>query len=108
MEFIKSHLIEILLSAAAVVCAFILIKKGYKQRAKNILLSLVATAEKNWGAGTGAIKFSSVVGAIYEKLPFVKLFLSEQTISALIEDSVEALKKYLGGESDEKNGDLLK
>ncbi|MBQ9511252.1 MAG: hypothetical protein IJR55_06125 [Clostridia bacterium] len=106
MEFIKSHIVEILLSAAAVVCAFILIKRGYKQRAKDILLSLVAAAERKWGAGTGEIKFSSVIGAIYEKLPFVKLFLSEKTLSTLIEDAVDALKKYLYGESNEKNGDL--
>ena len=105
MEFIKAHAVEILLSAAAIVCAIVLISRGYKDRAKSILLSLVATAERVWGAGTGEIKFSAVTEALYEKLPFVKLFLSKRTLSCLIEEAVTTLKKYLNGGNIAQNGD---
>ena len=97
MEFIKSHAAELLLAAAAVVCAIVLVSKGYKERAKSILLSLVAAAEREWGSGTGPIKFSAVTEALYEKLPFIKIFVSESTLSYLIEEAVQTLKKYLDG-----------
>ncbi len=81
-------------------CAGLLIikKRGLSSRAKKILLGLVAEAEVLFGAGTGSVKFSAVLGRLYAALPATVQFLfSEETVASWIEDAVAALKS-LGDE----------
>ena len=71
-------------------------KKGYKKQVKEILLVLVIQAEKAWGRGTGAVKFSEV----YNKLPtIVTLLFTRNDIEQMINDSVEQMKKYIESNS---------
>ena len=71
-------------------------KKGYKKQVKEILLVLVIQAEKAWGRGTGAVKFSEV----YNKLPtIVTLLFTRNDIEQMINDSVEQMKRYIESNS---------
>ena len=71
-------------------------KKGYRKQVREILLILVIQAEKAWGSGTGAIKFSEV----YNKLPtIVTLLFSKNDIEQMINDAVEQMKKYIESNS---------
>lgn len=82
--------------------AVYLARRGLSDRAKRILLGLVAEAEAYFGAGTGAIKLSSVLGKLYAAMPPLLQFLfRRETIEDWIEEAVDALKQYLGdGESE--------
>lgn len=67
-------------------------KKGYKKQVKEILLVLVIQAEKAWGSGTGAVKFSYV----YSRLPvIVTILFSKSDIEKMINDTVEHMKEYI-------------
>ena len=71
-------------------------KKGYKKQVKEILLVLVIQAEKAWGRGTGAVKFSEV----YNKLPtIVTLLFTRNDIEQMINDAVEQMKRYIESNS---------
>lgn len=74
------------LICAIIVCVF-LARKGQISKIKEIILSLVVNAEITYGGGTGKIKKSSVITAIYNMLPsWAKLLISGTTISKLVED----------------------
>lgn len=67
-------------------------KRGYKKQVKQILLVLVIQAEKAWGSGTGAVKFSQV----YSQLPtIITIFFSKNEIEIMINETVEYMKHYL-------------
>lgn len=67
-------------------------KKGYKKQVKEILLLLVIQAEKTWGSGTGAVKFSQV----YNKLPtIVTVLFTKNDIEQMINEAVEHMKNYI-------------
>ena len=67
-------------------------KKGYKKQVKEILLVLVIQAEKAWGSGTGAVKFSYV----YSRLPvIITILFTRNEIEKMINDTVDKMKAYL-------------
>lgn len=67
-------------------------KRGYRKQVKQILLVLVIQAEKVWGSGTGAVKFSQV----YSQLPtIITLLFSKSEIEIMINETVEYMKSYL-------------
>ena len=71
-------------------------KKGYRKQVREILLILVIQAEKAWGRGTGAVKFSEV----YNKLPtIVTLLFTRNDIEQMINDAVEQMKRYIESNS---------
>ena len=71
-------------------------RKGYRKQVREILLILVIQAEKAWGRGTGAVKFSEV----YNKLPtIVTLLFTRNDIEQMINDSVEQMKRYIESNS---------
>ena len=71
-------------------------RKGYRKQVMEILLILVIQAEKAWGRGTGAVKFSEV----YNKLPtIVTLLFTRNDIEQMINDAVEQMKKYIESNS---------
>lgn len=87
----------IILLVVFIIVAFIVaIKIGYKKQIKQLLLALVVKAEKEYGSGTGKVKFSAVCEWVYEKLPsLARLFISAKDIENLIEDAVDYMKEYL-------------
>ena len=67
--------------------------KGKKELVKKIILNLVIQAENFWGSGTGPIKFTDVMASAYEKLPWIiRFFVTTDTLTRWIEDSVEYIK----------------
>ena len=75
-------------------------KKGYRKQVREILLILVIQAEKAWGRGTGAVKFSEV----YNKLPtIVTLLFTRNDIEQMINDAVEQMKRYIESNSAVRN-----
>ena len=67
-----------------------------KKYAKQICFYLVCTAEKQFGSGTGTLKYAAVTAWLYERLPLIcKLFFTEKQIDNLIETSVQKMKEWL-------------
>jgi len=63
---------------------------------KKILLSLVIEAEQIYGSGTGKMKYNYVLGKAYSMIPSImKLFVTEQTISEMLEAAVDQLHIFL-------------
>jgi uncharacterized membrane protein (Fun14 family) len=63
---------------------------------KKILLSLVIEAEHIYGSGTGKMKYNHVLGKTYFMIPsVVKMFITEQTISEMLEVAVDQLHVFL-------------
>lgn len=96
IQFLLQHLDTILtlLSIVAVlVLGLVYITKNGRNFINAMLLSFVTIAEKEFGAGTGALKKSQVVTAVYERLPSImRLFISEATVSKLIDNAVKEAK----------------
>lgn len=86
-------ILTLLAVVAVVVLAVVYVRKNGVAFIDAMLLGLVTEAEKDFGGGTGILKKSTVVTAIYEKLPSIlRLFISEATVSRLIDEAVESAK----------------
>lgn len=58
-------------------------------------LYLVSLAEEEWGSGTGKIKFAEVYIQLKKEYPLLTLFVSEKTLTDLIENALTEMKKIL-------------
>lgn len=98
-EFIISNLPLIIVIGLILIVAIIFwfVGKGkYRNKVKQMLLSLVIEAEEKYGNGTGEIKFSYVAQKIYDIMPnWLQLIFSAQTIAKWIEEAVDKMKEYL-------------
>lgn len=82
----------LLIVAAAAVIVFASFK-GNKSVVMRILYSLVTEAEQIYGAGTGSLKLSAVVDAIYPRLPAViKIFITDATLVKWVETALATAK----------------
>ena len=89
-------IVNIVIVLIAIFSLIWLWRKGYRKQVREILLILVVQAEKAWGSGTGAVKFSEV----YNKLPtIVTLLFTRNDIEKMINDSVEQMKRYIESNS---------
>ncbi len=96
MENIILTILAALAAAGCVAAAVFFARNGLSAHAKRILLGLVAEAEAYFGAGTGAIKLSSVLGKLYAAMPpLMQILFRRETIEGWIEEAVSALKAYL-------------
>lgn len=57
--------------------------------AKSIILSLVSTAEENWGNNTGKIKRSEVIASILEKYPILQEVTNKEELEIKIDEMIE-------------------
>ncbi len=98
-QFITENMGNILtiLAVLAVAVILLFVAKGkYRKAAKQMLLALVMAAEKQFGSGTGEVKYAVVAEALYDRLPFLaQLVFTEKDISRLIEEAVDKMKKVL-------------
>ena len=93
-------IVNIAIVIVAIISLVWLWKKGYRKQVREILLILVIQAEKAWGRGTGAVKFSEV----YNKLPtIVTLLFTRNDIEQMINDAVEQMKRYIESNSAARN-----
>ena len=94
IDFILEHWDIITLVIAAVAAIVYAVFKGNKSVVMNMLFSLVTEAEKNFGAGTGALKLASVIEQVYPKLPtIIKTFITAETLVKWVEDALVLAKK---------------
>ena len=94
---------SVLVVLAFLVLVVVLIKRGETKVLKKILFNLVTQAEKQFGSGTGELKFAAVVDWIYQRIPAVmKLLFTEQDIADMIEAVLEEAKKAWGANDNLK------
>lgn len=84
----------ILLTIILIAVIIYVIKKG-KNGLYAAALYLVTVAEEEWGSKTGQIKFAEVLSSIKKTYPILTLFIREDTIKAIIEDSLTEMKHIL-------------
>lgn len=84
----------ILLTIILIAVIIYVIKKG-KNGLYAAALYLVTVAEEEWGSKTGQIKFAEVLSSIKKTYPILTLFTREDTIKAIIEDSLTEMKRIL-------------
>lgn len=94
-EFISTYWASILIVLAIVAVCVVLALRGKKQIIYKMLYVLIDEAEEQFGSGTGKVKFSYVLEAIYDKLPSViKVFVTYSTLEQWIEDALADMKEY--------------
>lgn len=84
----------ILLAIILIAVIIYVIKKG-KNGLYAAALYLVTVAEEEWGSKTGQIKFAEVLSSIKKTYPILTLFMREDTIKVIIEDSLTEMKRIL-------------
>ena len=95
IDFIATHWASILVVLAVIAVIVILALKGKKQIIYKMLYILIDEAEELFGSKTGKVKFSYVLGAIYDKLPaIIKVFVTYSTIETWIENALADMKEY--------------
>lgn len=97
IQFMAANWDSVLVVLAFLVLVVVLIKRGETKVLKKILFNLVTQAEKQFGSGTGELKFAAVADWIYQRIPAVmKLLFTEQDIADMIEAVLEEAKKAWG------------
>ena len=90
-------------SVLVVVAFLVLIKRGETKILKQILFNLVTQAEKQFGSGTGSLKYAAVADWIYQRIPAVlKLLFTSSDIEKMIEAALEEAKKAWGANENLK------
>ncbi len=90
-------IIVVSLAALAAAGLVYLLRAKLSSRAKEILLGLVAEAERRFGAGTGAIKLSSVLGELYARMPaLLQLLFPTKTLDEWVEAALAKFKEMIG------------
>lgn len=103
IQFMAANWDSVLVVLTFLVFAVVLIKHGQTKILKKILFNLVTQAEKQFGGGTGSMKFAAVADWIYQRIPAVmKLLLTEQDIADMIEAVLEEAKKAWGANDNLK------
>lgn len=103
IQFMAANWDSVLVVLAFLVLVVVLIKRGETKVLKKILFNLVTQAEKQFGSGTGELKFAAVVDWIYQRIPAVmKLLFTEQDIADMIEAVLEEAKKAWGANDNLK------
>jgi len=97
IQFMAANWDSVLVVLTFLVLVVVLIKHGQTKILKKILFNLVTQAEKQFGGGTGSMKFAAVADWIYQRIPAVlKLLFTEQDIADMIEAVLEEAKKAWG------------
>lgn len=97
IQFLAANWDSVLVVLAFLVLVAVLIKRGETKILKQILFNLVTQAEKQFGSGTGSLKYAAVADWIYQRIPAVlKLLFTEKDIADMIEAVLEEAKKAWG------------
>ena len=100
MKFLVANWDSVLVVVGFLALVAVLIKRGETKILKNILFKLVTQAEREFGSGTGTLKYAAVSDWLYQRMPAVLKFLfTEKDIDNMIE-SVLAEAKAKWGTND--------
>lgn len=93
LNLIILNLDNIVACVIMVAIVITLIKKGETKVLKEILFSLITKAEEEFGAGTGKLKYATVVDWLYERIPSVlKPLFTSKDLENLIETALTEAK----------------
>ena len=97
LAFLAANWDSVLVVVAFLALVVVLIKRGETKILKQILFNLVTQAEKQFGSGTGSLKYAAVADWIYQRIPAVlKLLFTSSDIEKMIEAALEEAKKAWG------------
>ena len=83
IQFLVANWDSVLVVLAFLVLVAVLIKRGETKILKQILFNLVTQAEKQFGSGTGSLKYAAVADWIYQRIPAILklLFTSKDMLN---------------------------
>ena len=103
LAFLAKNWDSVLVIVAFLALVVVLIKRGETKILKQILFNLVTQAEKQFGSGTGSLKYAAVADWIYQRIPAVlKLLFTSSDIEKMIEAALEEAKKAWGANENLK------
>ena len=103
LTFLATNWDSVLVVVAFLALVVVLIKRGETKILKQILFNLVTQAEKQFGSGTGSLKYAAVADWIYQRIPAVlKLLFTSSDIEKMIEAALEEAKKAWGANENLK------
>ena len=103
LTFLAKNWDSVLVVVAFLTLVVVLIKRGETKILKQILFNLVTQAEKQFGSGTGSLKYAAVADWIYQRIPAVlKLLFTSSDIEKMIEAALEEAKKAWGANENLK------
>lgn len=103
LTFLAKNWDSVLVVVAFLAVVVVLIKRGETKILKQILFTLVTQAEKQFGSGTGSLKYAAVADWIYQRIPAVlKLLFTSSDIEKMIEAALEEAKKAWGANENLK------
>lgn len=103
LTFLAKNWDSVLVVVAFLAVVVVLIKRGETKILKQILFNLVTQAEKQFGSGTGSLKYAAVADWIYQRIPAVlKLLFTSSDIEKMIEAALEEAKKAWGANENVK------
>lgn len=103
LTFLAENWDSVLVIVAFLALVVVLIKRGETKILKQILFNLVTQAEKQFGSGTGSLKYAAVADWIYQRIPAVlKLLFTSSDIEKMIEVALEEAKKAWGANENLK------
>lgn len=103
LTFLTKNWDSVLVIVAFLAVVVVLIKRGETKILKQILFNLVTQAEKQFGSGTGSLKYAAVADWIYQRIPAVlKLLFTSSDIEKMIEAALEEAKKAWGANENLK------
>ena len=103
LTFLAKNWDSVLVDVAFLAVVVVLIKRVETKILKQILFNLVTQAEKQFGSGTGSLKYAAVADWIYQRIPAVlKLLFTSSDIEKMIEAALEEAKKAWGANENLK------
>lgn len=103
LTFLAKNWDSVLVVVAFLALVVVLIKRGETKILKQILFNLVTQAEKQFGSGTGSLKYAAVADWIYQRIPAVlKPLFTSSDIEKMIEAALEEAKKAWGANENLK------
>ena len=103
LTFLAKNWDSVLVIVAFLAVVVVLIKRGETKILKQILFNLVTQAEKQFGSGTGSLKYAAVADWIYQRIPAVlKLLFTSSDMEKMIEAASEEAKKAWGANENLK------
>lgn len=103
LKFLAQNWDSVLVVVGFIVLCAVLVKRGETKILKTILFNLVTQAEKEFGSGTGELKYAAVSDWVYQRLPAILKFLfTAKDIDKLIESTLAEAKKQWGSNENVK------
>ena len=100
IDFIVANWTSVLVVLVFIAVIVFLAMRGKKKIIYKMLYNLVTEAEKQYGSGTGSIKFAEVMTKIYAMLPtIIRVFITYDTLESMIENALTDAKKHWAKEA---------